>query len=751
MSRSLAYLSLQATRQGQASHAHVWEIVRGLEHRGWDVSVTEPRYGEGTAGTVRRIIGIGWAQLRMIVRMLRRPDVVYVRQHPLAFPTAVAARLLRLPVVQEINGIIDDMYELWPAARRFDRALRWFQAKQWAWARGIVAVTAGLGDYAAELSGATAPVAVISNGANTTVFHPDARQAGPLPDSYAVFFGSFSKWQGLHTILEAATGPEWPVGVDLVLVGSGPEQPAVEQAAADFEHVHYLGRLPYAEVAGVVAAGLCSLVVKEDVSQYAQVGFAPLKLYESAACGVPVVVTDLPGLVEFVAQSECGIVVPQSDAAAVAAAVRKLAEDPGEVEAMGARARAAAVAEHSWDRKAADTDAFIRDLVPPGDARERPVAIIMTTVPMSLQWLLAGQPKRLSDDFDVRLVTSPGPEVGEVEQSEGVPVHTVAMSRQITPLRDLASLWRLYRFMRQERPDLVHAYTPKAGLLGMLAAFLARVPHRVYGVIGMPLMEATGPKRALLLWLERLTYAMATNVHANSQSLRDYIAESVSSRPVELVGHGSANGVELEAFSPEAATMSRDEARRHLGIVGDPFVFLFVGRLVRDKGVAELVAASQQLAASRDVRVVLVGRQEGEWDAISHETAQVIDEHPALLAVGPQRDLLPFFQAADALVLPTYREGLPTILLEAASFGLPIVATDVVGCTDVVDDDVSGLLVPPRDPDALARAMERLIDDQALAKRLAAAAQRDVSDRFERDRFHDAMADAYRRWLGLAD
>lgn len=357
----VAYLSLQAVVDGQDTWAAVTEVVAAWEARGWTVDRYFPRYpASGAPGGIGRLLEMRRVQRRLASR-LRDYDAVYVRAHQMALPTARRAASAGIPVVQESNGPYEDLYIAYPLLRIgrpvFDAMQRW----QYRQAAAIVAVSDGL---AAWLSAETGHerVTTIGNGANTEVFSPEAPRRPGLPQSYAVFFGQFPAWQGIGSLLDAARSPEWPSGLPLVFVGDGAERPNVEAAvAADPERVVYLGRLPYADVARVVAHAVVSFVPMMAPERERM--FSPLKLYESMACGVPVVASDVPGIAEVVSESGCGLLFPAGDASAIARATARIAADPAAAREMGRRGRDAVVARYSWTVRAAERARVVESVV----------------------------------------------------------------------------------------------------------------------------------------------------------------------------------------------------------------------------------------------------------------------------------------------------------------------------------------------------------------------------------------------------
>lgn len=379
-----------------------------------------------------------------------------------------------------------------------------------------------------------------------------------------------------------------------------------------------------------------------------------------------------------------------------------------------------------------------------GTSGDRPGLHLVTTVSHGMETYLAGQPRQLGARFDVTLVSSPSAGLQEAGRREGVPVVGVPMTRRITPGRDARAMLRLYRHFRRSRPVIVQTYSPKAGLIGMTAARLARVPVRVHGIIGLPLMEARGVRAHVLRLAERLTYISATRLLCNSVGLRGWVNTNLTRRPIDVIGRGSVNGVDTVALRPASAS-ERQLARRALGLEEQDCVFVFLGRLVRDKGVAELVDAFR---AVHDVdarsRLVLVGDYEDE--SLPRAVHHAIVAHPAILHVGWCQDVRPMYAAADVLVLPSYREGMPNVVLEAAAMALPVVATDINGSNEVVVDGENGLLVAAKDADALAAAMQRLLVD-ADRRRMGQRGRSQVEADFDHATFCARLSDYYDQLL----
>ncbi len=376
----------------------------------------------------------------------------------------------------------------------------------------------------------------------------------------------------------------------------------------------------------------------------------------------------------------------------------------------------------------------------------------ITTVPISLDKLLGKQLTFMNDNFDLTAISADAPELSRVAKKYGVKFHPIEMTREISPLQDLKSLWQLYRLCKKEKPFMVHSHTPKAGVVGMMGARLAGVPHRFHTVAGLPLMEATGLKRTLLNAVEKLTYACATKVYPNSKGLYDFIVAEQFCKPSKLkvLGQGSSNGIDTAYFDrTHVPKDQQQELRTQLGIQPDDFIFIFVGRLVGDKGINELVAAFKNLTSTplsdRNRKLLLVGPLETELDPLQPTTLEEIEHNENIISVGYQEDVRPYFAIADALVFPSYREGFPNVVLQAGAMGLPSIVTNINGCNEIIQDHQNGLIIPVKDAVALEKAMRQLQDDELLYQSLQHAARKKIVNHYEQKVVWQALLEEYRK------
>jgi glycosyltransferase involved in cell wall biosynthesis len=374
-----------------------------------------------------------------------------------------------------------------------------------------------------------------------------------------------------------------------------------------------------------------------------------------------------------------------------------------------------------------------------------PLLHIMT-VPQSLGFI-RGQPGFMqARGFVVHAITAPNAALAQFGREERAAVHAVQMQRRITPFRDLLALWQLYRTIREVKPHVVHAHTPKGGLLGMLAAWLADVPVRIYTIHGLPLMTADGWKRLLLFGTEWIACRCASSVLCVSPSI---CTEAIQRRlcptaKIKVLLNGSVNGVDAQQrFNPALHASAGRTIRRQHGIPCDAMVAGYVGRIVRDKGMVELAEAWRTL---RDrfpsLHLLLVGPFEPQ-DPVPPAVEELFRNDPRIHLTGQVDDVSPHYAAMDVCVLPTYREGLPGVLLEAAAMRVPVVATKIPGCADAVAEGVTGVLVPPRDATAIAQAMRVYLTDPELRRQHGEAGRQRVLREFRPEAIWQALYELY--------
>jgi len=371
-----------------------------------------------------------------------------------------------------------------------------------------------------------------------------------------------------------------------------------------------------------------------------------------------------------------------------------------------------------------------------------PLCVVGVTHPQTCL-VLRSRLRALSEaGFRMMVVSSPGALLEQTAAQEGVEFHAIPICREISPFRDLISLVRLWRLLCRLKPAIVEFSTPKAGFLGSVAAWLSGVPRRIYMLRGLKLESATGFKRVILLAAEQVAAASAHVVLCNSGSLLEK-AQTLGvapSRKLRLLGDGSSNGVDMDRYQPGPSGM-----RAVMGIPRPAPVVGFVGRLTRDKGVPELVEAFDAILKSeQEAHLLLVGWFDRAEDALDDKTVKAIESHPRIHCTGFVPSTVDYYRVMDVMVLPTWREGFPNVVLEAAATGVPVITTISTGSRDSVLPEVTGLLIPPGHPEAIVEAVLTLLGDPERRRRMGAAARYWVQEHFMDRRVLALTADFYR-------
>ena len=355
--------------------------------------------------------------------------------------------------------------------------------------------------------------------------------------------------------------------------------------------------------------------------------------------------------------------------------------------------------------------------------------------------------KELLKEYDLQLLSSPGVQLELMGKKYGVKIHAIEMYRRLSPLKDLKSLCQLIKVFRKERPYMVHSMTPKAGLLCLMAAWLTKVPVRVHTFTGLVWPTEHGWKRKLLMFTDKITCACATHVIPEGEGVKnDLLNNHITKKPIRVLGFGNVMGVDMVRFSrrPEVIEKSKLVAN------AKAFMFVFVGRIVKDKGINELCLAFERLNKQHpQTRLFLVGNFEDEIDPISEDSRNIINNTPAIKAVGPQYgdDLLAYYAASDCFVFPSYREGFPNTVLEAGAMGLPSIVTDINGSRDIIIEAKNGTSIPSKDIEALYKAMERMVTDNNWRISLAGNARQLIMERFEQGFVQRCLLEYYNEIL----
>jgi glycosyltransferase involved in cell wall biosynthesis len=368
------------------------------------------------------------------------------------------------------------------------------------------------------------------------------------------------------------------------------------------------------------------------------------------------------------------------------------------------------------------------------------------TIPLSLDLFCRGLFKELSDQYEIVVLSSPQPELEKIREREGVRTIAVPMRRKIAPMHDLVSLFRLIFAFLRERPDMVHSITPKAGLLSMLAAWLTRVPVRVHTFTGLIFPYETGWKRRLLMMTDRITAACATHVIPEGKGVKnDLLRFHITQKPLRVLGNGNLRGIDLNYYARTDDTEHKAAAlRESLGIREDDFVFVFVGRLDRDKGLDDLVGAFRLLEQEyNNLHLLLVGAEEPDGKTLLEKTRDYLSHSDHIhLSDGWQDDVRPWYAASDVLVLPSWREGFPNVVIEAGAMELASIVTNINGCREIVTNHKNGLVVPAKDVESLYFAMKSFVDRPERVRQIASKA-RMMAGRYEQGFVRECLDEFY--------
>lgn len=381
-----------------------------------------------------------------------------------------------------------------------------------------------------------------------------------------------------------------------------------------------------------------------------------------------------------------------------------------------------------------------------------PKIIRITTSPLALKYLLSGQMKFMKGKgFEVIMISADGKEVKDVIKSEGCKHVIVPMTRRITPLKDFICLVQLIRIFKREKPDIVHSHTPKAGLLGMMAAYFCSVKIRIHTVAGLPLMSASGLKLSVLKMIEKLTYSCATHIWPNSFSLKKYIEENnfVKSEKLEVIGKGSSNGIDLSKFDKDNISNNLiNEIKTIIGYSLEKIYLLFVGRMVGDKGISELVRSFKKLSFNYPcLSLILVGPFEEELDPLPVDILQEIKNNESITHIEWSEQVAALMATCNYFIFPSHREGFPNVLLQAGAIGIPVICSEIPGNIDIVDDGITGYLFRINDEKSLEKAILRGLLNPEKAQKNSVLLKKNIFENFDRNKLWFLILEKYNKLL----
>ena len=369
---------------------------------------------------------------------------------------------------------------------------------------------------------------------------------------------------------------------------------------------------------------------------------------------------------------------------------------------------------------------------------------ITTTIPESLGFF-CGQIQYLSSEFNITVVSSPGVRLKTFGEKENCNTYPILMKRGIAPIRDFIGLCHFILLFVKQHPDIVHGNTPKASFLSMLAAYVTGIKTRIYMCHGLRYQGCTGLMRKLLINMERISCLCATDVFCVSRGLMDQLLldKICSKKKLSIILNGSINGIDLNRYDRKNLVSSQ-QLKNQLNLPQQNFIFLFVGRIVKDKGIEELISAFCRLQKQYStLSLLLVGKYEA-INPITEEVKNIIETNHSIHWVGSQADVRPFYGCSDVMVLPSYREGFGMVLMEACAMDVPCITTDIIGCNEIIVNGQNGLVIPKQDSDALYEAMKYMYEHPQERLAMASCARKTITSRYRQQDVWKAALDTYK-------
>jgi glycosyltransferase involved in cell wall biosynthesis len=372
------------------------------------------------------------------------------------------------------------------------------------------------------------------------------------------------------------------------------------------------------------------------------------------------------------------------------------------------------------------------------------------TVSESLYFMKGQMSYLASSGYEMKAMSSRGDYVQKFEQREGVQVLLLDMEREISLLKDIQSLIKCIEIMRKEKPDIVNAGTPKAGLIVTLAAYICGVPIRIYNIRGLRLETTSGLKRRILTTAEKVAAGAATHCLAVSESLKTRVAEYglAAEEKISVLGKGSGDGFKIKEFQKTPEIEAEIEVKRkEYGLTDEHTVLGFVGRLTKDKGIAELVESFLKLQEKHsNLRLLIVGEYE-DADPVDSKVKNEIRENPSIIHAGYQGNPVPFYHMMDIFVFLTKREGFGNVAIEAALTKVPVVAANVTGARDTVVDGKTGFLVDPGNSKDILEKLELLILAPELRRHMGEQGERWAIENFSNETMWKELERYYQNCL----
>jgi glycosyltransferase involved in cell wall biosynthesis len=372
--------------------------------------------------------------------------------------------------------------------------------------------------------------------------------------------------------------------------------------------------------------------------------------------------------------------------------------------------------------------------------------IKVTTVPETLLAFSKGHGLLLLDKFKVIGISSRGEELERFSVNENIETIPVNMHRRISVIADFVSIYRMFIIFLKEKPFIVHSMTPKAGLVSMLAGFLARVPHRIHTFTGLVFPTEKRLKRFILINIDRLICLLATKVIPEGEGVkRDLLQFRVTKKELKIIANGSFNGIDMDYFKRELFSEDYiNELKQQFSFTNNELIFIFIGRLVFDKGVEDLVRAFSIMAKEyQKARLLLIGPWEQRLDPISKDITEIIINNNKIIQLPFQNDIRPYLAMSDIFVLPSHREGFPNSVLEAGAMGLPSIVTNINGSNEIIKNGVNGIIIEKQNVNELVNALIYMFSNGIVRYNMSKVSRQMIASRYDRKFVHQELLKMY--------
>ena len=366
---------------------------------------------------------------------------------------------------------------------------------------------------------------------------------------------------------------------------------------------------------------------------------------------------------------------------------------------------------------------------------KKKILVRTSTVASTLTVFCFEQIKRLSKKYDVHIITSPDSELKKFSNIKGVTVHTVEMQRHISPFKDLVSLYKITSLIKEIKPDIVHSITPKAGLLSMFASKIVGVKYRIHTFTGLVWPTSFGLKRKLLVFTDKILCKCATHIIPESFSVKQAMQDGlITKKELIILGNGGLRGVNTQYYNINSDFSNYKDNRLK------DFVYIFIGRLVGDKGVNELIESFNNISKYyNDVSLLLVGKREDNLDPLEDNTISIIKNNPDIIEIGQVADVRPYIAASNVLLLPSYREGSPNVVLESGAMGIPAIVSDIPSCREIVVNNETGIIVKVKNISDLEQAMIFAHNNPMLIQKFGDRMRQNVAKKYDSDFVYSSL------------